>query len=273
MIDNVYSRMPLWKWVLLFLAGTIAFLTAYSIAESPYFVQGKPWLLSSVLLLAGFALLGLFRCYMRVVEKDWSSLVSFDGKAKGVISGTGVGIVYFLAVVLIMWATRLYEVGSFGIDLPSAILSLAFFFVVAVGEEIVFRGIIFRMIDCRWGTWVALLVSALIFGFVHITNEGATVWSSAAIAIEAGLMLGLAFKLTDSLWFPIGIHWAWNFMEGPVLGFAVSGGDFGGSMVEAVISGPDFLTGGAFGAEGSIIAAALGLAVSLLFLRHSRKPA
>lgn len=272
-MNDVYSRMPLWKWALVFVFGTIAFLTLYGMAQIPFFAEGNAWILSAILFLAGLSLLGLFRCYTRIVEKDWSSLVPFDGKSKDVLSGLGVGVVYFLAIVLVMWVTGLYKVESFGFDGQSALLSFALFFVVAVGEEIVFRGIIFRMIDMRWGTWVALIVSALIFGFVHITNDGATVWSSVAIAVEAGLMLGLAFKLTDSLWFPIGIHWAWNYMEGPVLGFAVSGSDFGESMVSPVISGPDFLTGGAFGAEASIFAAALGIVVCLLFLRHSASSA
>ena len=63
----------------------------------------------------------------------------------------------------------------------------------------------------RFGLWGALGISALIFGFAHMINPSASIWSSVAIAIEAGVLLGAAYKYTNSLWFPIGIHWAWNF--------------------------------------------------------------
>ena len=143
--------------------------------------------------------------------------------------------------------------------------SLFTFLVVAVGEEILFRGIVFRMIDERWGTVVALIVSALIFGFVHITNDNATVWSSIAIAVEAGLLLGAAYKWSGTLWVPIGIHWAWNYFQGPVFGFAVSGNETR-SLITPVIDGPEWLTGGSFGAEASVPAFVLGFGMAILFL-------
>ena len=140
------------------------------------------------------------------------------------------------------------------------------------GEEVLFRGIVFRMIDDRWGTVVALVVSALIFGFVHITNNNATVWSSVAIAVEAGLLLGAAYKWSGTLWVPIGIHWSWNYFQGPVFGFAVSGNGTP-SLITPVIQGSDWLTGGSFGAEASIPAFVLGLALAIVFLLLPRRTA
>jgi hypothetical protein len=96
-------------------------------------------------------------------------------------------------------------------------------------------------------------------------NPGATVWSSVAIAVEAGLLLGAAYKWSGTLWVPIGIHWAWNFFQGPVFGFAVSGNDTP-SLIKPVIEGPDWLTGGPFGAEASVPAFILGLAMAIGFL-------
>ena len=121
------------------------------------------------------------------------------------------------------------------------------------------------MIDDRWGTAVALVASALVFGFVHISNKNATVWSSVAIAVEAGLLLGAAYKWAGTLWAPIGIHWAWNYFQGPVFGFAVSGNETP-SLVQPVIDGPAWLTGGPFGAEASVPAFVLGLAMAIGFL-------
>ena len=146
------------------------------------------------------------------------------------------------------------------------------FLVVGVGEEVLFRGIVFRMIDDRWGTVVALVVSALIFGFVHITNNNATVWSSVAIAVEAGLLLGAAYKWSGTLWVPIGIHWSWNYFQGPVFGFAVSGNGTP-SLITPVIQGSDWLTGGSFGAEASIPAFVLGLTLAIVFLCVPRRTA
>ena len=86
------------------------------------------------------------------------------------------------------------------------------------------------------------------------------------IAIEAGVLLGAAYKYTNSLWFPIGIHWAWNFTQGNVFGVAVSGGDIEESILSATLSGPDIITGGSFGPEASIIALLLGSILSAFFL-------
>lgn len=85
-----------------------------------------------------------------------------------------------------------------------------------IGEEILFRGVLFRIVEEGLGTWAALLVSALFFGAVHLGNPGATLWSSATIAIEAGLLFGLLYHVTRSLYLCMGVHAAWNFMQGTV---------------------------------------------------------
>lgn len=122
------------------------------------------------------------------------------------------------------------------------------------------------MIDERFGTWWAIGVSALLFGFVHIFQPNASVWSSIAIAIEAGVLLGAAFKFSGSLWLPIGIHWAWNFTQGNVFGFSVSGTGKGESILNSMVNGPDLVTGGDFGPEASVVAVALGTLLSAIFI-------
>ena len=144
--------------------------------------------------------------------------------------------------------------------------AFCYFSLVAVGEEIIFRGVLFRWIDEKWGFWAAIIVSALLFGLIHITNPGGTLWSSVAIAIEAGLMLGAAYKWSGTLWLPIGIHWAWNFSQGNIFGFGVSGQDAGASLFNARIEGSPWITGGSFGAEASVIAVVIGAAVSAWFI-------
>ena len=182
------------------------------------------------------------------------------------------GILFFILVTGCIALLGGYRIDSVNWDWNVLIRSLFMFLVVGVGEEVLFRGIVFRMIDDRWGTAVALLVSALIFGFVHISNNNATVWSSVAIAVEAGLLLGAAYKWSGTLWVPIGIHWSWNYFQGPVFGFAVSGNGTQ-SLVNPVIQGSDWLTGGSFGAEASIPAFVLGLSLAIVFLLLPRRTA
>lgn len=101
---------------------------------------------------------------------------------------------------------------------------------------------------------------------MHMITPNATIWSSIAIAIEAGLLLGAAFKCAKSLWLPIGIHWAWNFTQGNVFGFSVSGHEKEESILDAVTTGPSYLTGGEFGPEASIIALLLGTMLSAYYI-------
>jgi len=137
-----------------------------------------------------------------------------------------------------------------------------------VGEEIVARGILFRVVEECFGTWFALLFSAALFGLGHIANPNATWWSSLAIAVEAGLLLGMAFAWTRSLWFVIALHAAWNFTQGPILGIAVSGIAIDG-LVKSTLNGPPMLSGGEFGAEGSVLTMVICVALALFFTRKA----
>lgn len=137
---------------------------------------------------------------------------------------------------------------------------------VGLWEELVFRGILFRLLEEGIGSWLALLLSAALFGAGHLANANATLWGATAIAIEAGLFLGAAYMLTRSLWFVAGVHTAWNVAQGPLFGSVISGSGGGHfSVFQAAFRGPEILTGGAFGVEASLIAVLLGLGVALWF--------
>lgn len=212
-------------------------------------------------------ILAIYAGLRRLKEKQWPSDLTIKRLLPHTISGMGVGILYFCIVVISMSIIGVYRIDQ--AQFPSQELACMFvqFLLVAVGEEVMFRGILFRMIDKRIGTKTALVVSALIFGFAHFMQG--TWWSSIAIAIEAGLLLAVAYKLTNSLWFPIGIHWTWNFMQGNVFGFMVSGTDSGAAIITPSIEGHELLTGGAFGAEASIIAVILGAAFTWYMYQKS----
>ena len=265
-----------WKWLLLLIAGFLLFLVSYGLISVPAALDEKfkfPLWLLGLLCVATSALdLLLYNRWWKWTEKRKAEDLPMRRLARDTSVGFGVGVLYFVLVTGCIALFGGYKVDGIGHDWAGLARALFLFLVVAVGEEVVFRGIVFRMIDERWGTVAALIASALIFGFVHITNDNATVWSSVAIAVEAGLLLAVAYKWSGTLWVPIGIHWAWNFFQGPVFGFAVSGNQTQ-SLVKSVIEGSDWLTGGPFGAEASVPAFVMGVAFSVVFLVAMRRKA
>lgn len=172
------------------------------------------------------------------------------------LAGIVIGAALFSTVVGVLWLLGSYHVigSNPQADWLPALLVVGLG--AGIGEEIVSRGVLFRIVEEGAGTWIALVASALFFGAAHIANPGATLWSSAAIAIEAGLLFGMLYHVTRSLTLCMGVHAAWNFMQGTVYGIPVSGTKADGWLV-STRTGPDWLSGGVFGAEASVVALAL----------------
>ena len=193
------------------------------------------------------------------------------GAAKDLSAGLLVGMVLMTAVVGVAALFDVYNIVGDGGTGQLLRLLIATAIVPGILEEIFFRGILFRWIEDFAGSWAALIVTAALFGVAHILNPNASWFSSFAIAVEAGLLLGGAYMLTRSLWMPIGLHAAWNFTQGAIWDVPVSGLDEQG-LVEAKLSGPELLSGGAFGLEASVIALVIATAAGLwLILRAVRK--
>jgi membrane protease YdiL (CAAX protease family) len=178
------------------------------------------------------------------------------------VAGLVIGAVLFSLVVAVLWLAGSYHVTGTNpqVDWLPAVLVAGIG--AGIGEEIVMRGVLFRIAEEGLGTWWALLISALFFGAAHSANPAATLWSSAAIAIEAGLLLALLYHVTRSLWSCIGLHAAWNITQGAVYGIPVSGSKVDGLLVSQR-TGPDWLSGGAFGAEASVVALLICTLMSL----------
>ena len=262
------NRLPWWKWLLLLVAGFLAFTLILGFSQLPVVVDEEHpipvWIYINLALLSSGAVLGLYTVWRRIDGYRRAPDLAMRKLNADLWAGFGIGTVFFALLTGCIALLGGYRIGSVQWDTVSLVKSLFQFLIVGVGEEVLFRGIVFRMLDERWGTLAALVLSSLLFGFIHITNDNATVWSSIAITIEAGLLLGAAYKWSGTLWLPIGIHWSWNFFQGPVFGFAVSGNETC-SLIAPVIEGPLWVTGGDFGAEASVPAVILGLAVTILF--------
>lgn len=177
----------------------------------------------------------------------------------------GGGFLIFSTVVGVLWLCGSYHVLGVNVHvdwLPEVLVAGVS---AGIGEEIITRGVLFRLVEEGLGTWWALAISAVFFGGAHIFNPGATLWSSAAIAIEAGILLALVFHVTRTLWACIGLHAAWNITQGTIYGIPVSGGGAKG-LLQSTRTGPDWLSGGIFGAEASVVALAVCMSVSAVLL-------
>ena len=107
-------------------------------------------------------------------------------------------------------------------------------------EEVLLRGVVFRISEERLGTWVALAISVVLFALMHLACSGATVVSTLVVGVEGGVLLSAAYVLTRRLWLEIGIHFGWDFSQDAV--FGVGSGAQG--LVQGELGGPSLLSGG-----------------------------
>ncbi|KFN43455.1 CPBP family intramembrane glutamic endopeptidase [Arenimonas oryziterrae] len=179
-----------------------------------------------------------------------------------------VGMGIMLATAALMAAFGAYRIHGVNdaVNLLTPLLVLGL--LPGITEEILFRGVLFRVVEDGLGTWIAIAFSGLLFGAAHLANPNATWWSSLAIAIEAGLLLGMAYAWTRSLWFCMGLHAAWNFTQGPLLGIPVSGIELKG-WLNASTQGPLLISGGEFGAEASLLTVVLCVSLAVFFTRQA----
>lgn len=260
------KRQPLWKWALLLVGGIVSFLFIYVLSQGIGSLSSLVTVKCILIFLAALAILGLYALAVRFFKKEWPRDLFVTRAPVETVKGLALGFGYFVVLIGIMAIFGVYSASFAAVDWKDIVLAFIFYFLIACGEEVIFRGILFRMIDERFNTCAALVVSALVFGFIHLVSPNSSIWSSVAISIEAGLLLGAAYKYSGTLWFPIGIHWAWNFTQGNVFGCSVSGHSEDPSILNPVIEGHDLITGGMFGPEASVISVLLGLILSVGFI-------
>jgi len=229
------------------------------------------WLLPTELLYSGL-MLWLYCLLVRYFERRGIAELAKKNSAPQVALGIALGVALFGAVYALLAVEGYVQDAVFG-GLAGLLSQLATSIAAAVGEELVFRGAIFRIAEERLGTAAALIISSVLFGLAHAANPSATPVSTVAIALEAGALLGMAYSASRGLWLPIGLHLGWNFAEGGIFGTVVSGHDSHG-LIESQLSGPTVLTGGTFGPEAGIIAIAVCLAATVAIgiwtVRHGR---
>jgi membrane protease YdiL (CAAX protease family) len=226
----------------------------------------NPWLALAVGLATAVLAVLVYAWVVRRTEHRAVVEVSREGAVAGLGWGTLLGVALFALVIVNLAFLGSYTVHGLG-TVTGAVGLVGFMAAVAVGEELMFRGVLFRIIEGWTGTWIALTVTSLLFGLAHLVNPNATLWGALAIAIEAGGMLTAAYVATRKLWVPIGLHLGWNIAGSAIFSTEVSGNNTPQGLLDASTSGPMLITGGEFGPEGSVYSIVFCVAAAAVFIR------
>jgi membrane protease YdiL (CAAX protease family) len=213
-------------------------------------------------------LLAVYAKLVRVLENRQASEISLE---RGVIllpAGLTVGVAAISCYVigLVMAGAAEISGGSASADLVRLGNEFLVPWLTAVGEELIFRAVLFRMAEEMFGSAVAVAISSTLFALAHAANPGATAVTLVALAIGLGALLALSYAATRNLWFPIGLHMGWNLAVGFLYGLPNSGQLHPTRLANTSVHGGDALTGGDFGPEASAILVTLCLLMSAMLL-------
>ncbi|SDJ44087.1 CPBP family intramembrane glutamic endopeptidase [Nonomuraea jiangxiensis] len=252
-------------WQLVAVLG-VAFVGSQAVGA----VQGNPWLTLALGILFSVIALLLYGWVVRRTEHRPATEVARKGSASAITRGALLGVALFGAVILNLFFLGFYQVNGPGSLMPAVGL-FGFMAVVAVTEELIFRGVLFRILEERLGTWISMVLTGVLFGLSHLLNPDASLWGAIAIMLEAGGMFAAAYAATRSLWVPIGVHFGWNFAASAIFGTVVSGNGANQGLLDASMSGPALITGGDFGPEGSLYSVLFCVLATLGFIWLARR--
>ncbi len=269
--DDAGRLRPIWAFVLSALLACVAFLVAgYTAAALTgdhvlrFEAIFRPILV--VLLMAAFSWLLTVGDHVEVHRLAAQGLPLSPGWGRQVFLGCVLGflLVTIAVVPVVVWGNVSFR---FGLNMQSAgrtVVVLGVLGTGALAEELMFRGYPFQRLLEAVGPAGAIVVFSVLFGVVHLSNPGASVWGLTN-TVAIGALLALAYLRTRALWLPWGIHFAWNATLGLLLGLPVSGLRLFNVDVHATALGPKWLTGGAYGVEASA-SGALAVGIGLLIV-------
>lgn len=244
------------------LIGSLATVPLYlALSNVPLFFNNQD-LLSLLITLFSFAFISLLVFFrVKVIEKRSLSSIGFNKNnwLKKYSLGFLIGLVMMSIIVLILLSFGYITVEKnpiqlVGISAISSILVILFGWIIqGATEEIVTRGWLLNVLSTKYNIGVGLLISSTLFGLMHLTNPNVN-YIAVINIILVGLFYGLYVIKTNDLWAVCGMHSAWNFAQGNIFGFEVSGLDVSvGSLIDLNLVGNNVITGGAFGPEAGII--------------------
>jgi hypothetical protein len=237
--------------------------------------EPSPWndlaLLKNLIL--PIALFAIYAGLVRLLERRSATEVNLRKGALTLLVGILIGSAIIGSSLVVLRGLGMAEISG-GTGLVGIERELLALMITTMLEELLFRVILFKILEEIAGSLFAIAISAAAFGLTHLGNPGATPIAIFALAMEMGVMVALAYMLTRNVWIAVGIHAGWNFTQGFVFGTLNSGQRHPSSYFQTTLSGPDLLDGGSFGLEGSVVTLGLCLIVSaLLFVLvlHKRR--
>jgi len=260
-IKNGFFRIFIYLIAIMFtqiIAGIVIIIIAYPFLPKPISMTGMPsksvyflLLFSIVSFLFSLLVTWLFRKF--IDKKTVISLgFEFKNRFKEMFLGFFFGTILIVFGFLILYLTKNITISDINFYFYNLLLFIIAFLFVALNEELIFRGYILNNLMSSLNKYFALAISAVIFAIFHGFNPNLTLIGLINIAL-AGVLLGIFYIHKKNLWFPIMLHLAWNYFQGPILGFEVSGIQIDKTLITQQISGKQLITGGSFGFEGSIL--------------------
>ena len=262
------------------LIGSLATVPLYlALSNVPLFFNNQD-LLSLLITLFSFAFISLLVFFrVKVIEKRSLSSIGFNKNnwLKKYSLGFLIGLVMMSIIVLILLlfgyiTVEKNPIQPVGVSAISSVLVILFGWIIqGATEEIVTRGWLLNVLSSKYNIGFGLLISSTLFGLMHLTNPNVN-YIAVINIILVGLFYGLYVIKTNDLWAVCGMHSAWNFAQGNIFGFEVSGLDISvGTLIDLNLVENDFITGGVFGPEASIVATFVLLLsiIILLFINNT----
>lgn len=245
------------------LAGGLVQAVGHAHGPTAWRVAGS-WFLAAAAAIAGY--MAFVALTERRAPRELAPLPSLVEAAAGFAGG---GALVAIALGLLAVAGACHIVGA--PQWTDALWKgLAFMTFIATLEELIARGIILRLLEGWLGSRAALAISALLFGLAYLPG-GQAGPLAILVAVVAGLWLGAAFLATRRLGLSIGLHLGWNWTLGRVFSIPVSGHEAEPGAIACRLAGPDWLTGGAYGLEGSAVTLVLLAVATIALLRTAKR--
>ncbi|MCK9160904.1 MAG: type II CAAX endopeptidase family protein [Bacteroidaceae bacterium] len=278
-MNNDNLRIPVWVLIVLFLISFLLLNIILGATIVPMLLSGTSESTShSVFYLYVEEIIMLVSVFVPAIlilhfsHQPISVLgLNIKGRGKDMLYGMfTAGVIYLVGFSVALFSGTV-QVTAVHFDFLSLLVYFIFFLIVAVTEEVMVRGFILgQLLRTSLNKFVALFLSSLIFASFHLFNPNLS-WLPMVNLVLAGILLGSTYIYTRNLWFPIILHLFWNWIQGPVLGYEVSGLGFGTKMFTLHLSSNKIVNGGAFGFEGSIICFVLVIVMTGLIILWSEK--
>ncbi|GFH88143.1 CPBP family intramembrane glutamic endopeptidase [Bacteroides acidifaciens] len=283
--DNIVEkkepeRLPVWACIPLFIVVFFVCMGLYGILAQGFLslvlgVEARhPGMVGYILLEGGMLLAVLTAAVimLRLERRPFSDLgLSVKGHAKGLWYGFLMAVLLYLVGFGLSLVMGEVEVSGFQFRPLDLLGALLFFGLVALFEEILMRGYILgHLLHTRLNKFLSLFISAALFAFLHIFNPEIAFLPMINLVL-AGMLLGASYLYTRNLCFPLSLHFFWNWIQGPILGYQVSGNNFMSTMLKLHMPEENVLNGGAFGFEGSLICTVLMIVCTILIVWWGEK--